>query len=70
MKRGRVVERRDDLDFGVVNFGRLDFYEGAGGQAAEEIDDSAATHHGQRLLPRGGIAGGFDHGIGAAPIFG
>ena len=50
--------------------GRLDFHLSAAGQAAEEIDDSAAAHHGQRLFPGDGAAGGFDDGVGAALIFG
>ena len=38
---GGVVKRGDDLDFGVVDFGRLDFDECACREAAEEIDDAA-----------------------------
>ncbi len=66
----RVMERRNNFDFGVVNFGRLDFDELAGGQAAEEIHDATATNHRKSLLPGGGIAGGFDDSVGTAAIFG
>ena len=39
----RVMERRNNLDFGIMNMGRLDFDVGAGRQAAEKIYHAAAT---------------------------
>src|SRR5260370_12954086 len=58
-KAGRMMEGRDELKFGVVNSGRLDFNVRAGGQAAEEIHYAASPHHGKRVLPGGGSSGGF-----------
>src|ERR1700722_20910090 len=49
----RVMERRNNLDLGIVNFGRLDFDELAGGQAAEEIHHAATAKHRERLFPGG-----------------
>src|SRR4029077_19503398 len=66
----RVMERGDELDLRIENGGGLDFHARARGQAAEEIHDSAAADHGQRLLPSGGIAGGLDYRIRAALLFG
>src|SRR5450755_4119707 len=37
-----VVERRNQLDFRIVNGGGLDFHLGAAGQATEEINYTAA----------------------------
>src|ERR1700756_5591764 len=39
----RVVESQNNSDFRVVNRGGLNFHFGAGGQAAEKIDHSAAA---------------------------
>src|SRR5260370_6141868 len=68
-KAGRMMEGRDELKFGVVNSGRLDFNVRARGQAAEEIHYAASTHHGKRLLPGSRISGGFDDRIRTALIF-
>src|SRR5260370_19113729 len=69
-KAGRVVKGGDELKFGGVNGGRIDFDTRAGRQAAEEIHYAASTHHGKRLPPGGGISGGFDDRIRPALVFG
>jgi len=66
----RVMERGDELDLRIMDGGGLDFHARAGRQTAKEVHNAAASDHGQRLLPGGGIAGGLDHGIGAALVFG
>src|ERR1700761_3870068 len=66
----RVVERRNNFDFGVVDLCGLDFDELASGKATEEIDHTTATNHRESLLPGGGIAGSFDDGVRTTAIFG
>src|SRR6266576_6550858 len=65
-----MMKRRNQLDFGIVDRCGIDFDTGARRQAAEEIDNSAAPHYRQGLLPRGWIASRFNHGIGAESVFG
>src|SRR5262249_28729236 len=47
----RVMERRDEPDFRIVDLRRFDGYLRAGWQATEEIHDTAAPHHGKRHFP-------------------
>src|SRR5690242_21142271 len=44
----RVVKGGNELDFGIVDGGRLDFEMRAGGQATEEIHRTAAAHQRKR----------------------
>src|SRR6202451_868689 len=53
----RVMERRNNLDLGIVNLGWLDFDELAGGPGTEEIHHAATANHRERLFPGGGVGG-------------
>src|SRR6267378_6636672 len=51
-----MVERGNQLEFRIMDGGRLNFHARGGGQAAEEIHDTTAAHHGESLFPRSGIS--------------
>jgi len=70
MKARRVMEWGDELDLRIVNRGRFDLHAGSRRQAAEEIHHASRAAPCQGLLPGRRIAGGFDHGIRAALVFG
>src|SRR5579862_213034 len=62
----RVVERRFQCDFGVMQAIGFELHFGAAGASTEEVDGAAFADHVDGPLPGFGAAYGFDHYVAAA----